>query len=246
MKKLLGGGTWGETTGGSYSTHWNFNFSSGKLHEGQKMRLNKPHTHPSLWEIRPGITHQNASHQSCKTYATWSRKQESLTHWHYWALTPCSLGWGMKRLQNKEMVLPAQVCAKPHIPGDHRLEEGMLNFKIFKTYPLFLRRLYSPHKMLFNANPSEPQNTIITVQISGFFKAKSLTGIVMVSFLCQLGWASLQWFHQTLIQMLPWRHVVDDVHVHHQNWSREDHPQHCWGLIHSDEELKSKNWVFLE
>ena len=67
VKKLLKGGTRGETTGGSYSTHWNFYFSLGKLHEGQKTRLNKPHPHLTLWEIRPGITHRNASHQSCRT-----------------------------------------------------------------------------------------------------------------------------------------------------------------------------------
>ena len=37
------GQTWGETTGASLSTSRNFTFSSGKLCEGQKRRLNLPH-----------------------------------------------------------------------------------------------------------------------------------------------------------------------------------------------------------
>ena len=78
VKKLLQGGTWGETTGGSHTTHRNFHLSSGKLREGQKRRLNKPCLPLILWEkglcvdftalwVRPGITHHNASHQSCRT-----------------------------------------------------------------------------------------------------------------------------------------------------------------------------------
>jgi hypothetical protein len=50
------------------------------------------------------------------------------------SLTPRSLGWEMERLQNVEMVLPAQVCAKPHTPDDHRSEEGMLHFNIFTRH----------------------------------------------------------------------------------------------------------------
>ena len=72
------GQTWGETTGASLSTSRNFTFSSGKLCEGQKRRLNKPlpsspdcgkvrfHADfTALW-VRSGITHQYASHQSCR------------------------------------------------------------------------------------------------------------------------------------------------------------------------------------
>ena len=72
------GQTWGETTGASLSTSRNFTFSSGKLCEGQKRRLNKPLPSPpdcgkvrfhadftALW-VRSGITHQYASHQSCR------------------------------------------------------------------------------------------------------------------------------------------------------------------------------------
>ena len=115
------------------------------------------------------------------------------------SLTPCSLGRGTERLQNMEMVLPAQVYAKPHTPDDHRSGERILHFSIFKRNPLFPRRLCSPNIMYFNANPSRLWKAVITVQLLGFFKAKSLTGTVMVSSGCQFGWASLQWFNQTLI-----------------------------------------------
>ena len=37
--------TWRETMGGSQSSR-NCDFSSGKLHEGQKRRLNNPHPSP--------------------------------------------------------------------------------------------------------------------------------------------------------------------------------------------------------
>ena len=73
------GQTWGETIGASLSTSRNFTSSSGKLCEGQKRRLNKPLPSPpdcgkvrfhadftALW-VRPGITHQYESHQSCRT-----------------------------------------------------------------------------------------------------------------------------------------------------------------------------------
>ena len=57
---LLKGGTWGETTRESYSTHKKFNFNSGKLREGQKRRLNKPHLSRTLWE----------SEAACRLYST--------------------------------------------------------------------------------------------------------------------------------------------------------------------------------
>ena len=53
------------------------------------------------------------------------------------SLTPGLPGWGTERLQNREMVLPAQVCTKPHTPDDHRSEEGILHFKLFKRYSFF-------------------------------------------------------------------------------------------------------------
>ena len=72
------GQTWGETTGASLSTSRSFTHSSGKLCEGQKRWLKKPLPSPSdcgkvrfhadftvLW-VRSGITHQYASHQSCR------------------------------------------------------------------------------------------------------------------------------------------------------------------------------------
>ena len=73
--------TWGETMGESQSSR-NSDFSSGKLHEGQKRRLYNPDPSPwlcgkgrlhvdftALW-VRAGIR----SHQSCRIQATWSRK----------------------------------------------------------------------------------------------------------------------------------------------------------------------------
>ena len=96
-------------------------------------------------------------------------------------LAPHSLGWGMERLQNMETVLPPQVCTKPHTLDDHRSREGILHVNIFKRNPLFPRRLCSPNIMYINANPSGLQKAVITVQMLGFCKAKSLTGTVMVS-----------------------------------------------------------------
>ena len=97
------------------------------------------------------------------------------------SLTPYSPGWGMGRLQNMEMVLLAQVSVKPHTPDDYRSGEGILQVNIFKRNPLFPRRLCFPNIMYFNVNPSGLQKAVITVQMLGFFKAKSLTGTVMVS-----------------------------------------------------------------
>ena len=108
------------------------------------------------------------------------------------SLIPRSLGWGMKRLHNTEIVFPVQVCTKPHTPDDHRSGEGILQVNIFERNPLFPRRLCSPDIMYFNANPSGLPKSVTTEQMLGFFKAKSLTGTVMVSPGCQLGWASLQ------------------------------------------------------
>ena len=64
---------------------------------------------------------------------------------------------------------------------DHRSEEGNLQVNIFKRNPIFPRRLCSRNIMYVNANPSGLQKAVITVQMLGFFKAKSLTGTVMVS-----------------------------------------------------------------
>ena len=66
-------------------------------------------------------------------------------------------------------------------PDDHRSGESMLQFNMFKRNPLFPRRLCSPNIMYFNANPSRLWKAVITVQMLGFFKAKSLTGTEMVS-----------------------------------------------------------------
>ena len=46
VKKLLKRGTWGETRKWSHSTHKKFTFSSRKLLDGRKWRLNKPHPGP--------------------------------------------------------------------------------------------------------------------------------------------------------------------------------------------------------
>ena len=97
------------------------------------------------------------------------------------SLTPRSLGWGMERLQNMKTVLPVQVCAKPYTPDNHRSGEGILQLNMFKRNPLFPRRHCSPNIMYFNVYPSGLQKAVITVQMLGFCKAKSLTGTVMVS-----------------------------------------------------------------
>ena len=96
---------------------------------------------------------------------------------------------GIERLQKTETVLLAH---QVHTPHDHRSEEGILQVNIFKRNPLFPRRLCSPDTMYFNANTSGLQKSVITEQMLGFCKAKSLTDTVMVSSGCHLGWASLQ------------------------------------------------------
>ena len=82
-------------------------------------------------------------------------------------LSPTTLtGWGRGRLQDRETVLPAQVCTKPLTPDGHRSGEGTLHFNISKRHCSFPRSslscihntsqahlFISPQKMLFNANP---------------------------------------------------------------------------------------------
>ena len=183
--------------GRSHATSRNFTFSSGKLCEGQTRRLNKPLPSPPdcgkvrfhadftvLW-VRSGITHQYASHQSCRAQATWSKKQVTHTLTSL-SLTPGLPGWGTERLQNREMVLPAQVYTKPHTPDDHRSEEGVLHFKLFKRYSFFpgsslhvhntdkLHLFCCPQITYLKENTSELQNAVIIVQMWGFFQEKNI------------------------------------------------------------------------
>ena len=90
------------------------------------------------------------------------------------SLTPCSLGRGTERLQNMEMVLLAQVCAKPHTPDDHRSGEGILQLNILKRNPLFPRRLCSPNIMYVNANSSGLQKASNNRINAGIFRSKKL------------------------------------------------------------------------
>ena len=179
-KEAAEGQTRGQTMGGSYSTSKNFFFREtpwGLEEEAEQA----PPPSLALWEVELPVDFQHfGSDQESLTSlkATnpaghrqpGSRKQQSLTHWCYWTLTPCSLGWGTERLQNMETVLPAQVCAKSHTPDDHRTGEGMLHFNISKRHCSFPRSslscthntskahlFSSPQKMLFNANPDELQ-----------------------------------------------------------------------------------------
>ena len=138
VKKLLKGQTWGNTVGGSCSII-KFTFTSGNYVRVRRGGWTSA-TSPRLWESEASYTFnstlgQTRSHSPvCKPPILKdidNLEQETAVTQTPTSLSliPCSLGWGLERLQNKEMVLPAQVCAKPHIPGDYRSGEGMLNFK---------------------------------------------------------------------------------------------------------------------
>ena len=147
------GQTWGDTMGRSHFTIRIFTFSSGKLHEGQKRRLNKSLPPPPrqpliLWENEaPCRFHstlgQTRNHSpECKPPILQDvgnlEQETAVTHTlTSLSLTPCSLGWGTERLQNMETVLPPQVCTKPYTPDDHRSGEGILHFNIFARNPFF-------------------------------------------------------------------------------------------------------------
>ena len=143
------GQTWGETTGVSLSTSRNFTFSSGKLCEGQKRRLNKPlPSPPDCGKVRfharfHSTLGQIKNHSPvCKPpvlQGVGNLEQETtVTHTlTSLSLTPCSIGWGMERLQKTEMLLSAQACAKPHTSDGYRSGEGILHFKLFKRYSFF-------------------------------------------------------------------------------------------------------------
>ena len=149
MKKLLHGGTWEETTGGSHTTCRNFHLSSGKLCEGQKRRLNEPHLFPWLCgkvRLRVDFQHFGSDQESLtRMQATNpaghrqpgagnnSHSHTDITEPH----TPLTR-LGMERLQNMETVLLAQVCTKHHTPDDQRSGEGILQVNIFKRNPFSL------------------------------------------------------------------------------------------------------------
>ena len=139
VKKLLKRGTWEETTRWSHSTRKKFTFSLRKLLDGRKWRLNKPHPGPISQHFgsdQESLTRMQAtSPAGCRQPGTGNSN-----HSHTDITEPSnhrSLAWGIERLQNTETVLPAQVCTKPHTPDDHRSEEGILHFKLFKRYSFF-------------------------------------------------------------------------------------------------------------
>ena len=161
------------------------------------------------------------------------------------SLTPCSLGWGMERLQNMETVLLAQVCAKPLTPDDHRSGEGILQVNIFKRNPLFPRRLCSPNIMYFNVHPSGLQKAVITVQMLGFCKAKSLTDTVMVSSGVSLAGPvssdSTKHSSRCCCEGILWMWFTSIIRT-----SGEETTLNIGGFIQSDKGPKSKTWGFLE
>ena len=182
VNKLVKGGTWERSQGDHTPPVGTFIFLQGNYvrvnpPDSVKMRLRIDFTALS---VRPGITHQFKSHQSCRTWATWSRKQQSLRRWCYWASHPLTRMGGGKAPENRDGP-SGQVCAKPYSPDDHRSGEGILQVNIFKRNLLFPRRLCSPNIMYFNANQNGLQKVVMTVKMLGFFKTKSLTGTVMVS-----------------------------------------------------------------
>ena len=163
--------------------------------------MNKPQLSPLLWENEAscrlhsplGKTRNHSPQCKPPILQDVGNLEQETTVTHILtslSLTPCSLSWEMERLQNVETVLPAQVCAKPHTPDDHRSGEGMLHFKTFKRYPLFPRKLCSPHIMYIMQIQVDCKMQQYECWDSS--KGKSLTGTAMISFQCQLGEVSLQ------------------------------------------------------
>ena len=136
------GQTWGETMGGSHST--SRNFSSGKLHEDQKRRLNKPRLFPGLWESEASCWFYSTLGQTRNHSPGWEppilkdvghleQEQPSIKRWHHWApQNPHLRQWVMGRLQKTDMVLLAQICTKPHTPDNQRSGKCMSHVKILK------------------------------------------------------------------------------------------------------------------
>lgn len=107
----------------------------------------------------------------------------------------------MGRLQKMEMVLPAQVCTKPHAPDNQRSGKCMSHVKIFKRHPFFSRSslpcthksvslILLPTDNLFQYKSTWTENIIIIVWMLGFFKEKNLDRYCEVSLVCQLGQAT--------------------------------------------------------
>ena len=154
VKKLLKGQTWGNTMGGSCSTI-KFTFSSGnyvRVRRGGWTRHTSPlslgkwgfiYISQHFGSDQEPLTSMQATnpagHRRPGTGNN-SHSDTDITEPH----TPLTR-MGMERLQNTEAVLPAQVCAKPHTPDDHRSGKGMLHFNISKTYPLFPYNLSCSH-----------------------------------------------------------------------------------------------------
>ena len=187
----------GEITGGSHTTHRNFHFSSGKLREGQspwlcgKVRLCIDFQHfQSNQESLTSLKATNPAGRRQPGAGNSSHSHTDITEPH----TPLTRKGDGKAPEHGDGPSSSGLHQSP-CPDDHRSGESMLQFNMFKRNPLFPRRLCSPDIMYLNANPSGLPKSVTTEQMLGFFKAKSLTGTVMVSPGCQLSWASLQWFN---------------------------------------------------
>ena len=105
-----------------------------------------------------------------------------------------SLGWGIERLQNTEMVLPAQICAKPQMTTGQGRASYILNS--LKDILFSLELLYHVHNTdklhlfcsqqitYFKANPSELKNAVIVVQMLGLFQEKNIWQVLWWSAVC--------------------------------------------------------------
>ena len=182
VKKLLKRGTWGETPGWSHAPHQNFTFSSRKLLDGRKWRLNKPHPSPTSQHFgsdQESLTSLQATNPAGRRQPGAGNNSHSHTDITEPHTVLTRLGDG-KAPEHGDCHSSSGLHQSP-CPDDHRSGESMLQFNMFKRSPLFPRRLCSPNIMYFNANPSGLPKSVTTEQMLGFFKAKSLTGTVMVS-----------------------------------------------------------------
>ena len=138
----------GETMGASLSTSRNFTFFQGNYVRVRRGGWTSPSLLPltvgkwGFMQISQYFGSDQESLTSMQATSPAGHRQPGagtiVTHTlTSLSLTPRLPGWGTERLQNREMVLPTQVCTKPHTPDDHRSGEGILHFKLFKRYSFF-------------------------------------------------------------------------------------------------------------
>ena len=132
------GQTWGETIGASLSTSRNFTFSSGKLCEGQKRRLNKhllspPDCGRGFMQISQHFGSDQESLTSMQATSPAGRRQPGAgnnSHSHTDITephTPLNRMWDGKAPENRDGPFSPGLCQSPHLRW-LQVREGHLTF----------------------------------------------------------------------------------------------------------------------